>query len=359
MGAALPSLNLRAFTVLIVDQDDAHRWMLHNVLKALGVGEVLTASNNEDALNLLKRLSKKAVGERIDTVDILICEAFAKPLDGTSLVRWVRMHPDSPNRFLPVILMAPAFEPAEVAQARGYGATHFLLKPISVENLTDRLLTIINRPRQFVYMQGYFGPDRRGPRKDVSEERRDEERGDVYVVRLPLNQALEQFPTDRLIRYFRPPNHLKRKACAPAEGDALFTEGAVFKAAKAFEKAKAEYAEQSLDYVDSLQRILAEAKGAADRSPHLARINALARQLGLQGDTFGYPLVSTVGSSLTRFTGDGAPVSEASFELVKVHIDALTVVLRNNIAGDGGDTGRELVSQLQAAIRKITQAAAG
>ncbi|HBC09541.1 MAG TPA: hypothetical protein DC046_18435, partial [Rhodospirillaceae bacterium] len=121
---------------------------------------------------------------------------------------------------------------------------------------------------------------------------------------------------------------------------------------------KEEYVGSALDYVISLQRIMVEAGAAPDKSEHFQRIHGLAKQLGLQGETFGYPLVSMVGNSLMRFTGGGLPNSTSSIDLVKVHIDSLTVILRNNIAGDGGDTGRELVSQLQAAIKKITRAAA-
>jgi len=354
----LAKINLRAFTVLIVDQDDAHRWMMHNLLAALGVGEVLTANSNDDALTLLKRLSKKSVKERIDSVDFMICDLFEGPLNGIAMVRWIRMHRESPNRFLPVILMAKALEPQDIAEARGFGATHFLLKPVTVEALVDRVLTVVNRPRPFVYNPGYFGPDRRGNVKDVPEERRDLGRPDVRVDRSPLTTALERFPNDSVIRIFRPPNHLKRKAGGDGDEHALFTEGAVFKAHKEMEKAKCEYVGSAMDYVESLQRIMAQAGGAADKSEHFQRIHGLARQLGLQGETFGYPLISTVGNSLMRFTGSGLPNNVASIELVKVHIDSLTVILRNDMAGDGGETGRELVSQLQAAIRKITQAAA-
>ncbi|MAO56966.1 MAG: hypothetical protein CMM61_14905 [Rhodospirillaceae bacterium] len=351
-------INLRAFTALVVDQDDAHRWMIHNLLKALGVGEVLTSSSNEDALGLLKRLSRKSVTERIDTVDFLIGDLKEEPLDGISMVRWIRMHGDSPNRFLPAILMATAFEPEVLAEARGYGATHFLLKPVTVETLMDRILTIINRPRPFVYNRAYFGPDRRGSQKDVSDDRRETDVSDVHVVRSPLSTALERFPSDNLIRIFRPPNHLKRKAGGGDESDALFTEGAVFKAEKEMEKAKSEYTTSAMDYVESLQRILGEAAAVSDKAEHFQRIHALARQLGMQGEIFGYPLISMVGNSLMRFTASGLPNTSASLELVKVHIDSLTVILRNDISGDGGDTGRELVSQLQAAIKKITLAKA-
>jgi CheY-like chemotaxis protein len=354
----LAQINLRGFTALIVDQDDAHRWMIHNLLKALGVGNVLTAANIDEALNLLKRLSKKPVSERIDTVDFMICEMGESDLDGVAMVRWVRMHRDSPNRFLPVILMANSFAPNEIAEARGFGATHFLLKPVTVDTLVDRILTIINRPRPFVYNPDYFGPDRRGNVKDVAEDRRELDPSDVRVDRSPVVTALERFPNDSVIRIFRPPNHLKRKAGGGDDTDALFTEGAVFKAGKEMEKSKREYVGSAMDYVESLKRIMAEAEPVADKSEHFQRIHTLARQLGLQGETFGYPLVSTVGSSLARFTGGGLPNSESSIDLVKVHIDSLTVILRNDIAGDGGDTGRELVSQLQAAIKKITATAA-
>ena len=229
---------------------------------------------------------------------------------------------------------------------------------MTVDALVDRILTVINRPRPFVYNTAYFGPDRRGNLKPVPKERRDLDRSDVRVDRSPLATALERFPNDSVIRIFRPPNHLKRKAGGGDDSDALFTQGAVFKAQKELDRSKEEYVGSALDYVISLQRIMVEAGAAADKSEHFQRIHGLAKQLGLQGETFGYPLVSMVGNSLMRFTGGGLPNSASSIELVKVHIDSLTVILRNNIAGDGGDTGRELVSQLQAAIRKITRSAA-
>ena len=354
----MATINLRAFTVLVADQDDAHRWMIHNLLQALGVGEVLTATSNDDAHALLKRLARKPVSERIDTVDFMICNMFEAALNGIELLRWVRMHRDSPNRFLPVILMAGGFKPEEIASARAYGATHFLIKPVAVDVLVDRILTLINRPRPFVYNTRYFGPDRRGNAREVPEDRRDTDPADVRVDRSPLVTALERFPNDSVIRIFRPPNHLKRKAGGAGEEDALFTEGAVFKAERALEKSKGDYLGTALDYVDSLRRIMSEGQAVADKSEHFLRIHAVAKQLGLQGETFGYPLVTTIGNSLMRFAGSGLPNNAAGVELVRVHIDSLNAVLKNQISGDGGDIGRELVSELQAAIRKITGAAA-
>ena len=369
------SINLRSFSVLVVDLDDAHRWMLNNALEGLGVGEVMTANSNEDALNMLKRLGKRDMAERVDSVDIVVCDLEGQPVDGTSLVRWIRMHPDSPNRFLPVILMAKTFGQEELRQARGYGATHFLAKPVTAKTLMDRLLTVINRPRPFVYTGEYFGPDRRGARpsrrvadddrrnadrdegtdRRGKEDRRNETEKKKHLVKSTLTEALERFPSDNLLRIFRPPNHLKRKAGAMDDGDGLFTEGAAFKAEKAIEKAQDDYGDSALDMVESLQRILSEAAGAKDRSGHFTRINTLAAQLGLQGETFNYPLVTTVGNSLARLTAGTMPEGKASLDIVTVHVDTMTAVLKNKVTGDGGEIGQQLVSELQAAIKRITK----
>lgn len=374
----MANVNLRAFTVLVIDQDDAHRWMLHNAMEALGVGEVLTANTNEDALALLKRLTKREVAERVDTVDVMIADLSGQPLDGINLVRWLRMHPESPNRFLPAIMMAKSFGHDVLTQARGYGATHFLPKPITVETLTDRILRVINRPRPFVYTGAYFGPDRRGIKGTRREEdsdrrsadrdkgndrreksdRRDETERKKHLVRSPLTDALEHFPQDNLLRIFRPPNHLKRKAGVMGEEDGLFSEGTFLKAQSALEKSRGDYADTAMDAVESLQRIIAEAQKAKDTAVHFQRLHGLAAQLGLQGDTFDYPLVTTVANSLARFTAEGKSVGGAGLDLVRVHVDTLTVVLRNRVTGDGGDVGRQLVAELQAAIRRLSQGAA-
>ena len=95
------------------------------------------------------------------SVDLIISNWQMSPVDGMILLRWVRRHADSPNRFVPFIMLSGHSGPASVAEARDMGATEFVTKPFSVQTLAQRIQMVIERPRQFVHTGDYFGPDRR------------------------------------------------------------------------------------------------------------------------------------------------------------------------------------------------------
>ena len=94
-------------------------------------------------------------------VDVIMSNWQMSPTDGLMLLRWVRRHKDSPVRFTPFIMVTGFAEKEQVAQARDLGVTEMLAKPFSVQTVSERILQVIERPRQFVHTSSYFGPDRR------------------------------------------------------------------------------------------------------------------------------------------------------------------------------------------------------
>ena len=84
-----------------------------------------------------------------------------KPMDGISLTRRIRNDPASPNQFVPVILMTGFSEKRRVFQARDAGVTEFLVKPFNARDLYRRICQVIEKPRQFISSEDFFGPDRR------------------------------------------------------------------------------------------------------------------------------------------------------------------------------------------------------
>ena len=48
-----------------------------------------------------------------------------------------------------------------VKEARDIGATEFLIKPFTANDLAKRIAYVINRPRDYIESPDYFGPDRR------------------------------------------------------------------------------------------------------------------------------------------------------------------------------------------------------
>ena len=143
--------NLSKLRVLIVDDSKNMRMLVRTVLTAIGVQHVFEAADGGAGLQEL----------RANPVDIAIVDWVMEPMDGLEFVRHVRSAEDSPNPFLPIIMMTGHTERARIFSARDAGVTEFLAKPITAKTLLLRLTNIIEHPRPFVRAKGYFGPDRR------------------------------------------------------------------------------------------------------------------------------------------------------------------------------------------------------
>lgn len=136
---------------LIVDDNAAMRGLIRAVLAAFGCDYVFEAADAKRALGILS----------VEQIDILITDWKMSPVDGLSLVRFLRDPEKSANPFIPIIMLTAYAEPSRVREARDAGVTEFLVKPFSAEQLFKRIQVIVNRPRPFVRTKVFFGPDRR------------------------------------------------------------------------------------------------------------------------------------------------------------------------------------------------------
>ncbi len=158
--------NLERLNFLIVDDNRHMRALVTTILNALGVRNCQDATDGADAFKELKHFP----------ADIIICDWNMDPLDGLDFTRLVRTGKDSPNPFVPIIMLTGHTEMNRVIEARDAGVHEFLAKPISAKALYARIRSIIERPRPFIRAGLFFGPDRR--RKDqpsyMGAERRKE-----------------------------------------------------------------------------------------------------------------------------------------------------------------------------------------
>ena len=138
-------------TILIAEDNKPMRSLVRDILDALGVGTILEAVDGTAAM---KQLGSNAV-------DIVILDWNMEPMDGLELTRQIRTSPESPDQFVPIIMLSGHTERARVLQARDVGVTEFMAKPVSVKALCARINAIIDAPRPFIRTGGYFGPDRR------------------------------------------------------------------------------------------------------------------------------------------------------------------------------------------------------
>lgn len=161
----MAGLDLSSLSVMVVEDNPFARRLLRMTLKALTVG---TVDEAEDGAEALKTLSLRRP-------DILFLDWEMPHLDGVELTRHIRNAPDSPNPFLPVIMVTAHSTRQHVVTARDAGVTEFLIKPFSAAGVYSRIRAVVERPRPFVRVKHYFGPDRR--RKDDTAYRGPDRRG--------------------------------------------------------------------------------------------------------------------------------------------------------------------------------------
>ena len=160
--------------VLIIDDNHHMISIVRTILTGFGVKQFLEARDAADAFDIVKS----------EAIDLIIVDYLMDFLDGTDFVRLVRTGDDSPNPYIPIIMLTAYSERSRVISARDVGVTEFCCKPVTAVELYRKLSTCILRPRPFVRTSGYFGPCRRR-RKDGNfsgEERRSDQNGETELV---------------------------------------------------------------------------------------------------------------------------------------------------------------------------------
>ncbi len=154
MGFKFDKLNM-----LVVEDTQPMQKLLVSVLEALGIKNVQTTTNGQDAFRMFCQ----------NHHDIVLSDWSMEPIDGIELTRMIRKNKLSPNKLVPVILITGYSAWPRVEEARDAGVTEFLVKPFTAHDLARRITHVINKPRDFIETQDFFGPDRR--------RRRDTENG--------------------------------------------------------------------------------------------------------------------------------------------------------------------------------------
>ena len=331
---------LRSTTILVVEDQMQIRGLLASVLRTFGVGNILRASNGAEAIELLRTVSRDPAAAGASRVDAILSDWVMHPVDGAMLLRWVRKHKESPNRFLPFVMITAFSDPHRVELARDLGVTEFLSKPFSAQSVAIHLMAALKDKRRFVRVGQFFGPDRRRRESLTAKERRDAEKSDE----------------EKGVTFYDPPMDLRRRV-ASADIDIQ----RILEVQREMDSWAEDFRDWTDDFIKQIETALGACRGSetADRLRPFNRINFLAHEMRGQGGTFGYPLVSKVARSLFDLTLHNLDRSDACCDLIEEHIRILKAVVRERITGDGGIIGRELMQELERANAKFLRNSSG
>ncbi len=88
------------------------------------------------------------------------------------------------------------------------------------------------------------------------------------------------------------------------------------------------------------------------RSAMVRKIAKISHDMKGQGGSFGYPVMSEIAASLDKFCRTTPNPQQTELELVTAHVDAMRAVISDDLRGEAGETGKALLSKLEAASRK-------
>ena len=342
---------LDRFPILLVEDNSYIRQTIEDLLRSFRIGRIATAVNGEDAIAYLKDMKRV----QNPGPDIIISDMIMSPINGLLLLRWVRTSKESPNRFVPYIMLSGAADRECVASARDLGTSEFLAKPFSVNSVFTHLAQVIERPRPVIATQKYFGPCRRRNRDagpPGGEERR--RLGHDHVTYVYSAEKTVKAKSASDVWSFNLPNSLKEKPGGGKGGPPSLPASIMEEAEQSLERASLDFSTWANEYLANLGKLCDEASAEpAKRGNLFAEINELAHELRGQGGTFGYPLISVFGKMLYDSTREGCPETDNQVEVVKAHVDAMRAVIREKVSGDGGQVGKELLAGLKAAVQRF------
>lgn len=149
--------------VVVADDSPQMRAYYRSVLAMIGAARVREAGDGVEAFREICA----------DAPDLLITDYGMAPRDGVELTMAVRTGVQSPNEYLPIIMVTAYTDRKRVGLARDAGVNLLLHKPVTPEDLLRYISNVIGDPQPFIRTRNYFGPDRRsGRRVAVSNERR-------------------------------------------------------------------------------------------------------------------------------------------------------------------------------------------
>lgn len=140
---------------LIIEDNPALAALFRSLLSGLAVRHIAAASNGESGKKLVKTFKP----------DIIITDYKMSPISGIDFVEWLRNDPESPDQNAAVIMTSAYSELDRVIAARDAGVNEFLVKPVTVHTLYQRIRTIIESDRPFIRTESFAGPCRRRNRR--------------------------------------------------------------------------------------------------------------------------------------------------------------------------------------------------
>jgi len=131
-------MNTKAFedlTVLVVDDEEFALKLAGKVLDSIGIGQVLTASDGQQALDLM--------ADTTEDINLIISDISMPELDGYAFARRVRYGVVPRFKNLPILMLTGHDTELNAQKARTHKINGYVVKPAEKEKLVTLIRQVI------------------------------------------------------------------------------------------------------------------------------------------------------------------------------------------------------------------------
>jgi two-component system chemotaxis response regulator CheY len=123
--------------VLVIEDDEFQRGLSVQALQVLGFPVIREAGDGEEGL--------KACVAKLP--DLILCDIEMEPMDGIAFLKALRRTKSNVVREIPIVFLTSHNESETVREAIAAGVDAFIIKPLTLKKLKDRVDAIFARPR--------------------------------------------------------------------------------------------------------------------------------------------------------------------------------------------------------------------
>lgn len=115
--------------VLVVDDEKPVRMVVSKLCQKIGFGDVYSAANGNEALQVLDK----------EDIDLVICDIEMSPMNGIDLLHMLRGGRDKTLKNIPFIFLTSHSESDIVLAAKSLNVEGYVVKPVDVVSLKKRV----------------------------------------------------------------------------------------------------------------------------------------------------------------------------------------------------------------------------
>ncbi len=127
-------VDLTKLKVLVVDDFPTMRRIIKNLLKQIGITNVVEADNGKTAISAL---------ETYGDIDLIISDWNMPVMTGMDFLKAVRSHPKFKN--LPFIMVTAEAKKENILEAVKAGVSNYVVKPFTAETLKEKIIKVVRK----------------------------------------------------------------------------------------------------------------------------------------------------------------------------------------------------------------------